>query len=150
MENFPKILKFWANFRPIFDTQNIYNSYWIFRKYVYLNQSKFILKSLKNSDYFLFLMNFMLKVLANYCRIQRFWRLGSSNFLFIIFYVMWAFSKIRFVYFHNCCNLKLQFGPIFEISTFDFGVKFVKFPRKSMFFKSQYLPNRESENSEIG
>jgi hypothetical protein len=40
------------------------------------------------------------------------------------------------VCFHNCCNLKLHFGPIFEILTFDFGVKFAKFPIKSMFFKT--------------
>jgi hypothetical protein len=32
-------------------------------------------------------------------------------------------------YFYYCCNLKLQFGPIFEILTFDF-------PRKQIFFKS--------------
>ncbi len=38
--------------------------------------------------------------------------------------------------FHNCCNLKLHFGPTFEILTFDFGVKFAKFPIKSMFFKT--------------
>ncbi len=38
--------------------------------------------------------------------------------------------------FYYCCNLKLQFGPIFEILTFDFGVKFAKFARKPMFFKS--------------
>ncbi len=39
--------------------------------------------------------------------------------------------------FYNCCKLKLQFGPIFEISTFDFGAKFQK---KSRFFKPLITP----------
>ncbi len=51
-----------------------------------------------------------------------------------------GFLKNSFRVFPQLCNLKLQFGPIFEISTFDFGVKFAKFPRKSMFFKSPISP----------
>jgi hypothetical protein len=38
--------------------------------------------------------------------------------------------------FYNCCNLKLQFGLIFEILSFNFAVKLAKFLNNSMFFKS--------------
>jgi hypothetical protein len=46
------------------------------------------------------------------------------------------FLKNLFVCFHNCCNLKLNFGPTFEILTFNFGAKFAKFHKKPMFFNS--------------
>jgi hypothetical protein len=38
-----------------------------------------------------------------------------------------GFLKNLFVYFHNCCNFKLNFGPTFENLTFNFGAKFAKF-----------------------
>jgi hypothetical protein len=61
--------------------------------------------------------------------------------LFVKFSFYYYLSNVDFrKFFSWCfyyfCNLKLQFGPIFKILTFDFGVKFAKFPRKTIFFKS--------------
>ncbi len=58
------------------------------------------------------------------------------KFSFYFFLCNVGFLKKISWYFYYCCNLKLQFGPIFEILTFHFGVKFAKFPRKPTFFKS--------------
>ncbi len=58
------------------------------------------------------------------------------NFSFCKFFCNVDFLKNLFECFYNCGNLKLHFGPTFEILTFDFGVKFAKFPIKSMFFKT--------------
>ncbi len=55
---------------------------------------------------------------------------------FYYFLCNFGFLKKNSWCFYYSCNLKLQFGSIFEILTFDFGVKFAKFPRKQMFFKS--------------
>ncbi len=56
---------------------------------------------------------------------------------FFFFKLIVADFFVTFIwFFYNCCNLYLQFGPIFENLTFDFGPKFVKFLKKSMFFKS--------------
>ncbi len=51
------------------------------------------------------------------------------KFSFYYFLCNVGFLKKFSWYFYYCCNLKLQFGPIFEILTFDF-------PRKQIFFKS--------------
>jgi hypothetical protein len=59
-----------------------------------------------------------------------------TKFSFCDFLCNVRFLKNLFWCFYNCCNLKLQFGPIFEILTFDFGAKFAKFPKMSIFFRS--------------
>jgi hypothetical protein len=61
------------------------------------------------------------------------------KFSFYYFLCNVGFLKKNSWCFYYCCNLKLKFGPIFEILTFDFGVKFAKFPRKQMFLNRQYL-----------
>ncbi len=61
------------------------------------------------------------------------------KFSFYYFLCNVGFLKSFSWCFYYCCNLKLQFGPIFEILTFDFGVKFVNFPENRCFLNRQYL-----------
>jgi hypothetical protein len=58
------------------------------------------------------------------------------KFPFCYFLCNVCFLKKFFECFYNCGNLKLQFGLIFKILIFDFGVKFAKYLKKPMFFKS--------------
>jgi hypothetical protein len=60
---------------------------------------------------------------------------GFGKFPFFNFLYNVGFLKNLFLGFYDCCSLKLHFGQIFEILTFDFGVKFAKFPKYLWFLK---------------
>jgi hypothetical protein len=54
---------------------------------------------------------------------------GFGKFSFFNFLCNVGFLKNLVLSFYDCCSLKLHFGKIFKILTFDFREKFAKFPK---------------------